>query len=202
MGRYYYGTISGKFWFGIQSSYDAENFKQQLLPNEGIEYYIYYVCGCDVEDNTLNYCHDCFSDYEDHINGMDDIDKNSLEISNEYLPLLAFKNNHVKYNFDNSDLEYIKKQLFELENIIENIIFNNILSLSDDVITQSTSGGIIEKLEYKINEENDFEYYINNNIINSINNDNLLKLIARWCFGKQIECAINLNNYCYIDCEL
>lgn len=27
MGRYYNGTISGKFWFAIQSSDDASNFK-------------------------------------------------------------------------------------------------------------------------------------------------------------------------------
>jgi hypothetical protein len=192
MGRYYYGTISGKFWFGIQSSYDAENFKKQLLPNEGIEYYVYYVCGCYVEDNKLNYCHECFSDYESHFNGMDDIDKSSLnlEISNEQL--LAFKNNHIKYNFYNSDLEYVQIKLIELENII--------------------GYNIIEKLEYKIDESNDIienlEYDINNDIINNINNNNyinnnyILELIARWCFGKQIEYAINVNDYCYIYCEL
>jgi len=26
MGRYYNGDIDGKFWFGLQSSYDAEHF--------------------------------------------------------------------------------------------------------------------------------------------------------------------------------
>jgi hypothetical protein len=176
MGRYYYGTISGKFWFGIQTSYDAANFKQHILPNEGIEYYVYYVCGCDVENIALKYCHECFSDYESHINGLDDIDKNSL---NEHL--LAFKNNHVKYNFDESDLEYIQIKLLELENII--------------------GYDIIEKLEYTIDENNDFEYNVNiNNIINIDNN--ILKLIACWCIGKQIECAININNYCYIECEI
>ena len=29
MGRYYDGTIYGKFWFGVQSSDDASNFKSE-----------------------------------------------------------------------------------------------------------------------------------------------------------------------------
>jgi hypothetical protein len=64
--------------------------KKQLL------YYVYYVCGCDVEDITLNYCHECFSDYETHINGMDDIDKSSLNQHILNKPLLAFKNNYIE----------------------------------------------------------------------------------------------------------
>ena len=39
MGRYYEGDIEGKFWFGIQSSDDADFFGQQGYQPEWLEYY-------------------------------------------------------------------------------------------------------------------------------------------------------------------
>tara|TARA_Y100000289_G_C3866608_1_gene121313 strand:- start:16 stop:426 length:411 start_codon:yes stop_codon:yes gene_type:complete len=39
MGRYYEGDIEGKFWFGIQSSDDADFFGQQGFQPEWLEYY-------------------------------------------------------------------------------------------------------------------------------------------------------------------
>lgn len=39
MGRYYEGDIEGKFWFGIQSSDDADFFGQQGFQPEYLEYY-------------------------------------------------------------------------------------------------------------------------------------------------------------------
>jgi hypothetical protein len=75
----YYETISN----------DTHNFKKQIL------FYVYYVCGCDVEDIALNYCQACFPDYDTHINGMDDIDKSSLNKHILNKPLLAFKNNYI-----------------------------------------------------------------------------------------------------------
>lgn len=39
MGRYYDGDISGKFWFGVQSSYAADRFGQRGYEPDYIEYY-------------------------------------------------------------------------------------------------------------------------------------------------------------------
>jgi len=39
MGRYYEGDIEGKFWFGIQSSDDADFFGQQGFQPDHLEYY-------------------------------------------------------------------------------------------------------------------------------------------------------------------
>ena len=81
MGRYYNGTISGKFWFGIQNSHDAANFKDPLTFILPIEYLTYHSCCCDV-DNTCNlYCIDCFSSYDEHYNSLDDYDKDLIEIN-------------------------------------------------------------------------------------------------------------------------
>ena len=45
MGRYYKGDIEGKFWFGVQSSADADFFGKEGAPN----YLSYYF---DEEDLT------------------------------------------------------------------------------------------------------------------------------------------------------
>jgi hypothetical protein len=39
MGRYYYGNIEGKFWFGIQSSNAADRFGVIGQPPDYLEYY-------------------------------------------------------------------------------------------------------------------------------------------------------------------
>ena len=39
MGRYYNGDIKGKFWFGVQSSDDADFFGQQGQEPNHINYY-------------------------------------------------------------------------------------------------------------------------------------------------------------------
>ena len=171
MGRYYTGTISGKFWFGIQDSNDASHFTNTLIIPQPD--YQYYVCGCDVDYN--DYCINCFPDYDSHKNSMDDYDKSSLNSIK-----LAYKSNYIKYEFNAADLEFIKIKLDMLENEI--------------------GYDLIEKLNLTIGDNNGFEYYINYNILN--NNDALLKIIARWCLGKQIEKAIIMTGNCNINCEL
>jgi hypothetical protein len=174
MGRYYYGTISGKLWFGIQDSYDASHFKEPFIMPE--PNYVYYVCGCDVTDN--DYCINCFPDYETHINSMDDCDKSSLDTIQ-----LSYNSYYINYDFDASDLEFINYKLELLENKI--------------------GYNLIEKLNLIIdNEENNFEYNIDFNILNNIVDDEILKIIARWCFGKQIQKAIIMTGNCNINCEL
>jgi hypothetical protein len=69
MGRYYYGDIQGKFWFGVQNSDDASYF--------GVEpeyLYEFLDCGCHIEiykekhDDLTNdlYCTECFASLEEH----------------------------------------------------------------------------------------------------------------------------------------
>jgi hypothetical protein len=178
MGRYYDGTISGKFWFGIQDSHDASNFKNLSNFTLPETYYVYYVCCCEVVDKNKYYCHDCFSDYNSHLYSMDDDDKLAIDSK-----LLAFNVNSVMYKFDESELELIDDKLQELENIIGN--------------------NLIKKLDLKIeDEENYFEYNINYSALDGINDETFLKIIARWCFGKQIKKAIINVGYCNINCEL
>jgi hypothetical protein len=91
MGRYYDGTIYGKFWFGIQSSYDANNFKKYdfITPSE---YYEYFSCSCIVKNLNELYCINCYKSYEDHLASTDDYDKDCIEEG-----LLALPSGHVEY---------------------------------------------------------------------------------------------------------
>ena len=184
MGRFYHGTIGGKFWFGIQSSNDASNFKESLY--EPVEYYTYYVCGCDVEDNNKLYCHDCYSDYESQFNELDECDVSTISehpIREQYL--LAYPSNYIRYNFDKTELNYIKNKLNEIE-----------LEIGGDFIT---------RLMYTIDIENQYEYDLDELVLAELEKpqDTIkLELTARWCLGKQIESALINEDSCMIDCEL
>ena len=68
MGRYYYGNITGKFWFAVQSSSPMKQFGAVELKSR-IEY---LVCGCGCEfdgdapsDNA--YCSECYESHEQHL---------------------------------------------------------------------------------------------------------------------------------------
>ena len=86
MGRFYSGQISGKFWFGVQSSTDASYFGVE--PTDIVNY---HVCNCTYEEcgTDPNYCTSCYSSYEEHIQSMidEDIDleEESLESSSKCL---------------------------------------------------------------------------------------------------------------------
>ena len=176
MGRYYYGTISGKFWFAIQSSDDASNFKDTnfITPEE---YYCYYHCGCEVTNMNNEYCHSCYSNYEDHYECLDECDISCIDDK-----LLAHRSNHIKYEFDSTELDFINSVLEKLENEIGK---DNIEHL---------------KLSIK-DEDGEFEYDLDNDIINVLS-DSTNELIARWCLGKQIVTALEKLEYCNIYCEL
>ena len=55
MGRYYWGDIEGKFWFGVQSSSDVENLINITAQPGNM---IWHGCGCVVDfDQKYNeYC--------------------------------------------------------------------------------------------------------------------------------------------------
>jgi len=130
MGRYYNGDITGKFWFGVQSSSPMEQFGAVELACR-LEY---LGCGCacdfDADEPDENaYCSDCWESYEQHLeeakdaNGDDELtetwmsceDSGEWEFNREQFELngVAFINQHQEL-FDkyinkitfNTDMEY------------------------------------------------------------------------------------------------
>lgn len=72
MGREYFGDISGKFGFGVQSSCDIQNLISTI---EYEQEYVWYGCGCTVDDpdsTTLTYCRNCYEEYEQHFQDVED----------------------------------------------------------------------------------------------------------------------------------
>lgn len=184
MGRFYHGTIAGKFWFGIQPSNDASNFKESQY--EPIEYYTYYGCGCEVENNDNLYCNNCYLNYEYHFNVLDECDIKSLEKNPFGIhSLLAYPSNYIRYHFDKTELNFIKNKLNEIESYIE--------------------GDIMTRLTYTIDVENQYEYDLDELVIAELEKPHdaiKLELLARWCLGKQIETALINEDSCEFDCEL
>lgn len=79
MGREYFGDISGKFGFGLQSSCDIETLINITYRNE----YEWHGCRCQLEEEDFNkekYCVTCYESYEDHYqNVKDEIDENECQ---------------------------------------------------------------------------------------------------------------------------
>ena len=61
MGRYYYGTIEGKFWVAIQCSSMIENYGGWINHDQ----MNWCGCSCRVDDDDT-YCSDCFESFDDH----------------------------------------------------------------------------------------------------------------------------------------
>lgn len=92
MGRYYYGSISGKFWTGIQPSNDVENLCDIVSHRQCV----WVGCGCikneDIE--SINYCDNCYDSLEEHTDDAEN-GENKLSFNNEQLIYYELdKNNH------------------------------------------------------------------------------------------------------------
>jgi hypothetical protein len=106
MGRFYNGMISGKFWFGIQDSQDADHFGGYAKP---ISYS--HVCTCLKEDESEEFCQNCFSSRQEHLDAMA-----SSEISDTSTWYRS--DCEVSYLFTNSHMHLVKKGIAELEPIV------------------------------------------------------------------------------------
>ena len=215
MGRYYFGSIKGKFWFAIQSSGDATNFKNPINFPGPIRCYDYSQCCCFVEDFDKLYCNECYSSYEEHYNNIDDDCKDYY-----YDDALIQENNYVKYIFKKYELKYINKILNELEEqigseLIEYINFtfdtnSSDTNSSDDEDDEDEENNTDDKEEINNSDDdkednNYFEYSINNNIFKADEEEKYkdkFELIARWCLGRQIKECVEKNDICEIFCEL
>lgn len=115
MGRFYYGDIEGKFAFGIQSSYDPEEFGTKAL-----ELYR-WTCGCSSEKGKPSDC-DCIVEHVHNYDpengpvcdGPDSPNGPCLKTEDENIQDTDFKT--LKFNFDDSMLDYIEEQLQNIEN--------------------------------------------------------------------------------------
>jgi len=100
MGRFYYGDILGKFWFGIQSSYDPIH----LGCKNSKRIYRYIKCICICNDLETKYCKNCYNNEDDH--------RKDTGITNDSL---AIQTNETEWSFFIGDIETINNILNEIE---------------------------------------------------------------------------------------
>jgi hypothetical protein len=62
MGRWYFGDIEGKFWFGVQCSCPMDKFG---ATDKAM--FEYCCCSCSCEDDDDDYCSGCYGSKEEHL---------------------------------------------------------------------------------------------------------------------------------------
>ena len=192
MGRYYGGQISGKFWFGIQSSCDATEFGCE--PANIVNY---SVCNCvaddiiiDTDNDTNNstddgnacneeiyknkYCNGCFASLEEHLTAIEE------EGNNDDDPVVKtwfVSETEVDYQFEGRHIASLDNKIAELEELVGKYI-----------------------IEYNIKDE-DHEITYDCITIEKLGKDEL-EMVARLCLGRQISYCLHNKGSCYFYAEL
>jgi len=90
MGRYYQGDIEGKFWFGVQSSDDANNFggsEIELQDDDGEIYELEYFFNKEDLESINEGIQTCITDLGEFKSKLDDV----FSSSNGYNPNVLAK---------------------------------------------------------------------------------------------------------------
>ena len=181
MGRYYSGQISGKFWFGVQSSTDATNLG--CNPKHIINY---HACRCQAEDIFIedtddneeldqyknNYCTNCFGSFEEH---MQEIKEDEPENSDN--KTWSISDHEIEYQFESRHIAFLDAKIAELEQLVGQYI-----------------------TEYNIKDE-DNEITYDCMPSPELSND-MLELTAQLCLGRQISYCLHNKGSCYFYAEL
>jgi hypothetical protein len=181
MGRFYDGDIEGKFWFGIQDSYDIE----KLVSITPCMYYSWKECNCSAEIDCQEYCNDCYESKEDHITDVienDEYDDETLYYEEQCCGYSLDKDTHYLELHDNMN---------KLRTEISEEIINEFdkLTRNDDILNAFT--GVFDNTHKSIN-----------NIENKEERQKIAELVARYTLGYQIEYCLLKQGDCNIHCDL
>ena len=173
MGRWYYGDIHGKCWFGVQNSNDASNFGV-----EPTEEYRFIGCGCLYEPNNPYkldknaYCTDCFSSYEEHFEDIkDDVSSDNKKTWNT--------GSCIYYYFTEGDLDQVQEVVKELDAEVGHYLKNFTLHENDNGNGITYNCDFTDKRVGKKKQEK----------------------MARLCLGLQIIKSIETNGSCSFNVE-
>jgi len=184
MGRYYCGSIEGKFWFGIQGSDDISN----LVTITPETCYTWKVCQCcaNIDDG---YCTECYDSKEEHEEEAIEEDRenedNDLYIESQMIIYRLKKDKH--YEELNQSMATLRLKIepeiiAEFDKIEQN---DNILDAFTGVFNDS-----VTKLKEITTKRGVDEASLQNQIV------------ARYTIGYQLEyCLRTTSDDCYVDCE-
>lgn len=232
MGRFYSGDINGKFWFGIQSSYDISNLLD-IEPNVVLEW---YGCRCTLHDDNNEddkYCFDCFTSEKEFLDAAaDDMKMDNSEnpyyetneivydiSSSQYLKPLEDKLNELEQKIHKSLIDAIKEITEDISDAFSGV-FDNVFAVQQQLINEKKTDLVIQDVEVEENlelpsEENTIINITESNPVNQEEvvslddslhdlSDDLLneELLARYILGFQIKQHLLTNEYCCVYCEL
>lgn len=172
MGRFYTGSIEGKFWVCVQSSSDVENICSITYTPR----HYYMGCGCFHElDYDEPYCVSCFENMEEHRQSL--ISDNYINENDDFKKFWEESDTEIGYDIDEeAHLEEVQATIIKLEEQIGQ--YTKILTFG--------------------NKDENYEYYIEFPDCE----DRTKTLIARYCLARQIElCLIEQGSCCMVcDC--
>lgn len=164
MGRFYSGDINGKFWFGIQSSYDISNLLD-IEPNVVLEW---YGCRCTLHDDNNEddkYCFDCFTSEKEFLDAAaDDMKMDNSEnpyyetneivydiSSSQYLKPLEDKLNELEQKIHKSLIDAIKEITEDISDAFSGV-FDNVFAVQQQLINEKKTDLVIQDVEVEVEE--------------------------------------------------
>ena len=177
MGRYYWGDIEGKFWFGVQSSSDVENLINITAEPGNM---IWQGCGCVVDFDQKNdeYCKDCYDSKEAFLDEMgEDFEGDPYD----ELP-------EISYNITDDSLDDLCDALTTLEKEIDPRIIAEFKKIEGDM--SNAFNGVFNQVNEIVE------------ILLKENKNMNLQMIARYGLGLQIKQCLEKNGSCGLYCEL
>jgi hypothetical protein len=175
MGRYYSGDISGKFWFGIQSSHDADYFGVKGYYDKTLYWsHCGGECDTDVQDNAICPC----CDAEDECIASSDFMKRS----------------NLTYDYEYEHIFIVEQQMDKLVEEIKSVLVSKHALDAWEVVSKYR--------EFKQDEEPNLHEMcsLESSEINCIQNV-LNVLLARYDLGFQIWRCLNYTRECYFRAE-
>ena len=184
MGRFYHGSIEGKFWFCVQSSNDISNL---VTINHEMSH-SWKACHCCVaidinNNNEDNYCNDCYESKEEHEESVIEEDGDNED------NCLYYEEQTITYHLDkDSHYDELKKNMDILKSKIDPKIIDEFdkIEQNDKILDAFT--GVFDNSLRHLND--------------SYANNDYEALVARYTLGYQLEyCLRTMNEDCYVNCE-
>ncbi len=171
MGRYYYGSITGKFWFAVQSSNPMEQFGAVELGQD----LCFAGCNCccefdDDEPDDKAYCSNCYESYEEHMAEAMDV-AGSDELTTTWEPSGMWNWTYSRDDFNEQGLTHLQTHEEFFNKHIASITFNKEDSYDydfeytedgGDPLTSEENGlladlGMLKQIEHYFKENPDEE---------------------------------------------
>lgn len=198
MGRYYWGDIEGKFWFGVQPTTDIS----ELISCDYDTIYTWEGCHCDIEcedelwtecdseceENCQHmYCNNCFENKQSHIHKILEDDE-SYQVGD----YMYREMNCIRYKIDINHLEELNSSLDKLKTKIGKDIIDEYNKLENNEKLINAGSGVFDGISERMNDiEN------SGNILTKEESS----LIARYGLGMQIKYVLTHNKSCVVYCE-